>query len=219
MKLEERSPDDQKLKGISKLIYYMNWLESLGDDLAHKLSQLIKLYVKNIYKSSYYSNIIVDKEYLTDVNEYDIYYLNQLSEKTKYHIKTRPCWHRLHKIDCESNQGTLIEVKINKKVLEVIGCMELTMANFKYNKDYSVIDCTTCIRTRDWIEFYVDILYDISKLAMDQYFGDKAIVMPTSTQLRDVNGNKINGKFVLFREAYMKNCKIYYISYAVFFEE
>lgn len=215
VKMEERHPGEEMLKGHNRLFYFIDWLYSLGNHDAVKLCKALENYMKSQYKSGFLSGIIIDRKHLHDLNIYDKYYLSKLSDETKKYINHRPYFQKVHSVDIKSNQGTFREYRLNEKWCKQIGGKCNTKA-FSYKKDDEIIGVANAIRTSNWMEQYASNLHDVEKLTSNLVANDVYHVQPLTIYLRNVSGKKIPGRLTLFRESYMLNFNINYCSILVY---
>lgn len=122
IRLEERFQDYENLKGLNTLEYFIEWLNSLGDMYAIKLSQSVELFMKNLYKSDHITSLIIQSKGAAKIkSSQKLYLTTQLSEQTIQFMSQMPLLIRYHKVDISSNQGTMTKLKINKKWEDIVG--------------------------------------------------------------------------------------------------
>jgi hypothetical protein len=100
--LEEKNLEREKIyKGIATYKYFIEWLQSLGDMRAYKLSELIGEYISRLDKVQFQSSLLHLSSGTGRV------YQKVLTARTHAYINSNPWYKRIHSLDIESGQGTL----------------------------------------------------------------------------------------------------------------
>jgi hypothetical protein len=100
--LEEKNLEREKIyKGIATYKYFIEWLQSLGDMRAYKLSEFIVEYISRLDKVQFQSSLLHLSSGTGRV------YQKVLTARTHAFINSYPWYKRIHSLDIESGQGTL----------------------------------------------------------------------------------------------------------------
>lgn len=110
--LEEKNFEREKIyKGIATYKYFIEWLQSLGDMRAFRLSELIGDYINRLGKVQFQSSLLHLGRGAGRV------YQKCLGERTRAFIDGNPWYKRVHSLDIESGQGTLRRLVLNEKYI------------------------------------------------------------------------------------------------------
>jgi hypothetical protein len=90
--------------------YFIEWLNSLGDDLAHRMAEGIADYVERIFTPD-----IRQTALLTERKTYH----KMLSAETLEFIRTSPYLVRVHKLDFERGRDELVQYIVSRKLVEM----------------------------------------------------------------------------------------------------
>ena len=218
--IKERFPSTEEHIGsnLSVINYYLQWLHSLCDHRANSLKERIELYTRNTALGNNYSveYAIYLKAFGKDsqVNNQKRFYLSKLSNETKNYINGRPATVKCNRLDRRSSEKIQYEVRINQKWATMILLNGIYLHHFDYQSMGLIMQY---VRSDNQIELYSQVLFDISSCVIENVPSDKCIDVP-SRQLyyRDIYGRKVHGNIKIFRELYIKDNYLNYLSYFVF---
>lgn len=224
LKIEEKYPNNHSVtKGTGKLHYFKSWLESLGDYRANKLAKGIENFSKNFATcQKYMFDLQINQLVYTNQKNSEKHYLKKLSDETINYINQRPMIWKRHEMNTDTSFANfleyglnIIEYGMNDKICEQMG-ITCSGGQVNQNRDNDEINAMTCLRSYSWIETYAISLCDISSSSTEQVFGDKYFVFPSDLMfLKNRKGERILGNFKCFREFYMQDFTMYYITYFI----
>ena len=217
-KIEERYPTTEEFLGYNIINYYVKWLDSLCNYRANKLKESLEQYIKNTLCSNNQVEKAIDKKVSSSeqqLHNQKRFYLAKLSDETRNYIIDRPAIVRCNRLDCRSSQKILYEFRVNQKWANMTGLNSINLIDFNCQNMATAL--LQSMITDNYIVLYSKILFDISSCATEMVSTDRCVVIPNDQLYCKNNmGEKIHGTMKIFREVYLKDDLLNYVSYFVY---
>lgn len=210
--IEEKWPNKLKMKGYENFRYIVQYLLSLGNKNAFKLSEIISKYIDSIYDHEKMVSSCYDQDGEVCA---DKVWMKKLTSGTMKFIESQPFMIRTHCYDLSSGNGMNQSVIINKHFADLTGIN----SELYENKNCEFM---SLFRSKNWVSWATKsiLLRDMNnRYDDDEIEPPDVVTTEEDIYLKNVNEEIIPGLIVLYKEKWSQlNC-IFSKTYVVFIQK